>query len=124
MTKSYKIAVTGGRELRCPCVYKGLGPKFSSSDLSCGLSHGCLSLFLLVSDEVSNGLSTPVPVLDGTSAFPRSCLCLSAIVLPQLVSHLVSQLVSLHVSPCGGVVSFAFFPSSALLAGLNVSSCV
>ena len=38
-------------------------------------------------------------------ACPRSCVLLSAIVLSQFVSYLVSQLVPLHVS-LSGVVSF------------------
>jgi len=42
----------------------------------------------------------------------ESCLPLFTIVLSQLASHLVSQPVSLHVSPCGGLSHFAFSPKA------------
>ena len=126
----------------------------------CPPSRGLVSVCLPLSPHMcacvgwcvppSQGLGPPclplscVPVLDGASAFPRSCLPLSPIVsllvsllvslcwmasrgfvslvsqlvsqlVFLLVSQLVSQLVFLLVSLCGGWSDFAFFSNSVLL---------
>ena len=94
----------------------------------------------VLSPFVSTCTPSCCPLLDGVSAFPRSCLPLSPFLFPfvgwcvrlpealpplspslsQLVSQLVFQLVSLLVSLCGGWSEFAFSPNSVLLGVLNV----
>ena len=65
---------------------------------------------------VSHGLLSCFPVLDGVSAF-RGFVSLVSQLVFLLVFQIVSQLVFLLVSLCGGWSDFAFFSNSVLLGG-------
>ena len=63
----------------------------------------CVRLPAVLPPLVSHCLHTCVPVLDGASAFPRSCLCLSPIVSPHVcLCWLVRPPSRRLVFPCVG----------------------
>ena len=73
----------------------------------------CARLPAVLPPLVSHCLHTCVPVLDGASAFPRSCLCLSPIVSDCLP---LSPIVSPHVCRVGWCVRLPDVLSSLALA--------
>ena len=64
----------------CPCVGWWVSLQRVLSPLVSNCLGWCVRLPEVLSPLVSHCLHTCVPVLDGASAFPRSCLCLSPIV--------------------------------------------
>ena len=64
----------------CPCVGWWVSLQRVLSPLASNCLGWCVRLPEVLPPLVSHCLHTRVPVLDGASAFPRSCLCLSPIV--------------------------------------------